>query len=145
MAVKSKRSYRFAFRSAIYITLVFSIIFSLISSFFGGLNVLFLVLNTVIIFLISFFALQYRIEKFIYKRIKKIYDDVALLESTTLTSDPITTDMRTLTAEIEKFAQDKKIEIDTQQSCRPTYLYCKGFRFNHKVRSWGFKTREGRF
>ena len=113
MAVKSKRSYRFAFRSAIYITLVFSIIFSLISSFFGGLNVLFLVLNTVIIFLISFFALQYRIEKFIYKRIKKIYDDVALLESTTLTSDPITTDMRTLTAEIEKFAQDKKIEIDT--------------------------------
>lgn len=113
MAVKSKRSYRFAFRSAIYIALVFSIIFSLISSFFGGLNVLFLVLNTVIIFLISFFALQYRIEKFIYKRIKKIYDDVALLESTTLTSDPITTDMRTLTAEIEKFAQDKKIEIDT--------------------------------
>ena len=27
--------------------------------------------------------------------------------------DPITTDMRTLTAEIEKFAKDKKIEIDT--------------------------------
>jgi len=113
MAVKSKRSYRFAFRSAIYITLIFVIIFALASSFFGGLNGLFLIFNTVIIFLISFFALQYRIEKFIYKRIKKIYDDVALLESTSLTSDPITTDMRTLTAEIEKFAQDKKIEIDT--------------------------------
>lgn len=38
---------------------------------------------------------------------------MALLESSTLTSDPITTDMKTLTAEIEKFAKDKKIEIDT--------------------------------
>ena len=65
------------------------------------------------IFLVSFFVLQVRIERFIYRRIKKIYDDVALLESTSLTSGPITTDMRTLTAEIEKFAKDKKIEIDT--------------------------------
>lgn len=113
MAIKSKRSYRFAFRSAIYITLVFTLIFGLVSRYFGGLNWLFLIFNSLTIFLISFFALQYRIEKFIYKRIKKIYDDVALLESTSLASDPITTDMRTLTAEIEKFAQDKKIEIDT--------------------------------
>ncbi|MDT7828492.1 ATP-binding protein [Pricia sp. S334] len=44
---------------------------------------------------------------------KQIYDDVALLESSTPTSDPITTDMRTLTEEIGKFAKDKKIEIDT--------------------------------
>jgi two-component system phosphate regulon sensor histidine kinase PhoR len=38
---------------------------------------------------------------------------VALLESSTLSSDPITTDMKTLTEEIEKFAKDKKVEIDT--------------------------------
>jgi len=38
---------------------------------------------------------------------------VALLESENLSSGPITTDMKTLTAEIEKFAKDKKIEIDT--------------------------------
>ncbi|WP_373517706.1 sensor histidine kinase [Pricia sp.] len=70
-------------------------------------------LTTVILFLVSFLILQIRIEKFIYRRIKQIYDDVALLESSTLTSDPITTDMRTLTEEIEKFAKDKKVEIDT--------------------------------
>ncbi|WP_419197723.1 sensor histidine kinase [Maribacter cobaltidurans] len=70
-------------------------------------------LATIIIFVLSFLALQFRIERFIYRRIKKIYDDVALLESTPLTSHPVTTDMRTLTAEIEKFAKDKKIEIDT--------------------------------
>jgi two-component system phosphate regulon sensor histidine kinase PhoR len=64
-------------------------------------------------YIISFIVLQVRIESFIYRRIKKIYDDVALLESSSLTSGPITTDMKTLTAEIEKFAHDKKIEIDT--------------------------------
>ena len=61
----------------------------------------------------SFIILQIRIERFIYRRIEQIYDDVALLESSSLTSGPITTDMRTLTEEIEKFAKDKKVEIDT--------------------------------
>ncbi|MFS4415982.1 sensor histidine kinase [Maribacter sp. 2307ULW6-5] len=66
-----------------------------------------------LVFALCFLVLQLRIERFIYRKIRKIYDDVALLESTTLTSQPITTDMRTLTEEIEKFAKDKKIEIDT--------------------------------
>jgi two-component system phosphate regulon sensor histidine kinase PhoR len=72
-----------------------------------------IVLFSFLVFTTSFAVLQIRIEKFIYRRIKKIYDDVALLDSSSLTSGPITTDMRTLTTEIEKFAQDKKIEIDT--------------------------------
>ena len=71
------------------------------------------VLFSLFFFLISFVILQFRIQKFIYQRIKKIYDDVALLESSSLSTDPITTDMKTLTEEIEKFAKDKKIEIDT--------------------------------
>lgn len=73
----------------------------------------FILLFSILVFTTSFVVLQVRIEKFIYRRIKKIYDDVALLDSSSFTSGPITTDMRTLTAEIEKFAQDKKIEIDT--------------------------------
>ncbi|MGY8914064.1 MAG: sensor histidine kinase [Flavobacteriales bacterium] len=64
-------------------------------------------------FLISFLVIQVRVEKFIYKRAKKIYDDISLLESSTLSSRTITTDMATLTQEIEKFAKDKKVEIDT--------------------------------
>ncbi|WP_394335740.1 sensor histidine kinase [Robiginitalea sediminis] len=62
---------------------------------------------------IAFLIIQVRAEKFIYRRIKQIYDDVALLESSSLASAPITTDMKTLTEEIEKFAQGKKVEIDT--------------------------------
>jgi two-component system phosphate regulon sensor histidine kinase PhoR len=61
----------------------------------------------------SFFVIQYRVEHFIYRRVKKIYDDVSLLDSTTLRSQPITTDMATLTQEVKKFASDKKLEIET--------------------------------
>jgi two-component system phosphate regulon sensor histidine kinase PhoR len=55
---------------------------------------------------------QYRVERFIYRRVKKIYDDLTLLESTTLRQHPITTDMGTLTKEIDKYAKNKKFEIE---------------------------------
>jgi two-component system phosphate regulon sensor histidine kinase PhoR len=45
--------------------------------------------------------------------VKKIYDDLTLLESSTLRKQPITTDMATLTREIDKYAKDKKLEIET--------------------------------
>jgi two-component system phosphate regulon sensor histidine kinase PhoR len=53
------------------------------------------------------------VERFIYRRVKKIYDDLTLLESTSLRKQPITTDMATLTEEIDKYAKDKKLEIET--------------------------------
>jgi two-component system phosphate regulon sensor histidine kinase PhoR len=53
------------------------------------------------------------VERFIYRRVKKIYDDVSLLDSTTFRSQPITTDMATLTRQVKKFATDKKLEIET--------------------------------
>lgn len=60
-----------------------------------------------------FIVIQYRVERFIYRRVKKIYDDLTLLESTSLRKQPITTDMATLTKEIDKYAKDKKLEIET--------------------------------
>jgi two-component system phosphate regulon sensor histidine kinase PhoR len=71
------------------------------------------ILFALICFAICFVILQIRVERFIYRRIKKIYDDVSLLESSSFSSKPVTTDMKTLTEEIEKFAEGKKIEIDT--------------------------------
>lgn len=115
MATRIKKSYRFAFRSALLITLILSII--LLGFYFfleqPPSTLLYLLLSAVVIFLVAFLVIQIRVEQFIYRRIKRIYDDVSLLESTSFTSGPITTDMRTLTEEIEKFAKDKKIEIDT--------------------------------
>ncbi|MBD1260417.1 sensor histidine kinase [Maribacter polysiphoniae] len=113
MATHVKKSYRFALRSAFFITVFSSLVLFGLLWFFETLNLILLGVFAVSTFVSSLIVLQMRIEKFIYRRIKKIYDDVALLESTSLTSGPITTDMKTLTAEIEKFAKDKRIEIDT--------------------------------
>lgn len=65
------------------------------------------------LFLFSFFVIQFRAERFIYRRVKKIYDDVSLLENATFRNQPVTTDMATLTREVKKFARDKKVEIET--------------------------------
>ncbi|GAA3596112.1 ATP-binding protein [Flavivirga amylovorans] len=65
------------------------------------------------VYVFSFLVIQFSVERFIYKRVKKIYDDLTLLESASLNKGPITTDMRTLTQEIDKFARDKKLEIET--------------------------------
>jgi len=59
-------------------------------------------------YLVSFIIIQYRVENFIYKRVNKIYDNVTLLDATSLRPHQITTDMVTLTREVEKFAEDKK-------------------------------------
>lgn len=113
MAIKIKKSYRFAFRSAFLITLCSAVVLVGLLYALKSVDWAIVLLSSLFFFLISFVILQYRIQKFIYQRIKKIYDDVALLESSSLSTDPITTDMKTLTEEIEKFAKDKKIEIDT--------------------------------
>ena len=113
MATKLKRSYRFALRSSLLITLFCTLMAFSVMYFYDHFDISLLILIFSIVFVGSFAILQIRIERYVYKRIKQIYDDVALLESSSLTSDPVTTDMKTLTEEIEKFAADKKIEIDT--------------------------------
>lgn len=115
MATRLRKSYRFALRSALFIAVILGFWVALLFTlgvlpsvtwpwWTGGI---------LITYGVSFLVIQVRAERFIYRRIKQIYDDVTLLESTSLTRGPITTDMKTLTEEIEKFAHDKKIEIDT--------------------------------
>jgi two-component system phosphate regulon sensor histidine kinase PhoR len=77
-----------------------------------SLNVWTPLLFAIISFTIAFFIIQYRVEKFIYKRVRKIYDDLTLLESSSFSKNQITTDMATLTQEIDRYAKDKKLEIE---------------------------------
>jgi two-component system phosphate regulon sensor histidine kinase PhoR len=113
MTISFKKSYKFALKSSLYI-------------FFFAIGGLFLLNHFYIkaafwpflcfaagLFFFSFFVLQYRVERFIYRRVKRIYDDVSLLENASFRNQPVTTDMATLTREVQKFARDKKIEIET--------------------------------
>src|SRR4051812_5078091 len=116
MKISFKKTYKFAVVSALYISL-FSTLFVMLlvtmvfqytpkSIFlFGGISFF-------LIYFFSFLIIQYRVERFIYRRVKKIYDDVSLLESTSFINQPITTDMETLTQEMKKYATGKKLEIE---------------------------------
>ncbi|MBC7606894.1 MAG: ATP-binding protein [Burkholderiales bacterium] len=112
MAINFKKTYRFAVKSASYITLFSTGLVAALTWFFFEFSLAFCLLFAVSIAAFSFFVLQYRVEHFIYRRVKKIYDDVSLLESTSFRNQPITTDMATLTREVKKFATDKKLEIE---------------------------------
>ncbi|WP_350293102.1 ATP-binding protein [uncultured Croceitalea sp.] len=113
MAIKLKKSYRFALRSSLYISILLTAALTGVLWFTGSFDWKLILLFIPISFLIPFSIIQTRVERFIYRRVKKIYDDVSLLESSSFSSKPVTTDMKTLTEEIGKFAQDKKFEIDT--------------------------------
>jgi len=113
MATKLKRSFRFAIRASLLIVIFCALITIATMYYYAEFNGLLLSAILATIFVGSFAIIQIGIEKYIYKKIKQIYDDVSLLESSSLASDPVTTDMQTLTEEIEKFAADKKVEIDT--------------------------------
>ena len=80
---------------------------------FYALNVGQILLFAFATFSVSFVITQFRVEKFIYKRINKIYKDLTLLESVSFRKNSITTDMATLTQQIDQFAKNKKIEIET--------------------------------
>jgi two-component system phosphate regulon sensor histidine kinase PhoR len=113
MKINFKKTYRFAVKSAMYITLFSTILVSFLTYFFFSFSIQFSLLFAFLIATFSFLVIQYRVERFIYKKVKKIYDDVSLLESSTFRNQPITTDMATLTREVKKFATDKKLEIET--------------------------------
>jgi two-component system phosphate regulon sensor histidine kinase PhoR len=112
MSLSFKKTYTFAVVSTTYITIFSTALVAILSSLFSALSWQFCLAFSVSVALFSFFVLQYRVEHFIYRRVKKIYDDVSLLDSTTFSSQSITTDMATLTKEVKKFATDKKIEIE---------------------------------
>ncbi len=120
MSKTFKRSYKFSFKTSFLISIFLTLIVS-VFLFFTSEFILWPILGfAVISYIFSFLIIQYRVEHFIYKRIQNIYDNVSLLDATTLNPSQITTDMATLTKEVEKFAEGKKLEIETLK-IRETY------------------------
>jgi two-component system phosphate regulon sensor histidine kinase PhoR len=113
MKIKFKKTYTFALVSTSYITAFSTSFLAILLWFFHEFSLSIILVFAFSIATFSFFVIQYRVERFIYRRVKKIYDDVSLLESTSFRSQPITTDMETLTKQVKKFATDKKLEIET--------------------------------
>lgn len=113
MAKLFKKSYNFAWYTATYITLLLTIIVGLFFVLSKNQNYFYILLFFILCYVISFFVIQFNVEKHINKQIKKIYNEVKMLDANAFTNKPITTDLQTLTKEVERFAEDKKIEIES--------------------------------
>ncbi|MDA9628155.1 ATP-binding protein, partial [Flavobacteriaceae bacterium] len=59
----------------------------------------------------SFLITQYRAKRFIYNRIKKIYDEVSILNEDEFRKESATTDIDTLSKSVQEYVQGKRIEI----------------------------------
>ena len=120
MAENFKKSYRFAYLSSLYITILLTLAMGVFFYSQSLLNPLFVLGFAIVCYAICFMIVQYRVEKFIYRRVRKIYDDIEMLDVETINEGPVTTDMKTLIKEVERFAQQRKTEIETLK-IRETY------------------------
>ncbi len=110
------KTYKFALICAFYITIFTCVILSFLLYIFLNINVL-EILKIIFIFglssyIFSLFVLQYRTEKFIFRRVKKLYDEISFLDSKSLLNHTSSTDLSEITNQVQQFASDRKLEIE---------------------------------
>lgn len=125
--MKIKKTFYFAFWTSFYITFVTSLFLFFTSYFFlnNTIKLSLILLFLAFVFIVTFIISQYRLEKFIYQRLKKIYDSVSLLDSSDFNKTSITSDIDTLSREVQKFAEDKQLQIkklNLRESYRREFL-----------------------
>ncbi len=117
MAFTLKKTYKFALISSLYITLFVSGILILFIYLFVNQTISYLFLKLVItiilIYFFSIFVLQFRTEKFIYNRVKKLYKEISFLDPKSLLNLPNDTNLDQITVQVQRFANSKKQEIET--------------------------------
>ena len=110
--MKFKKTYSYALWSAVYLTLL-SVAIATVSYFFiiKHLGISTVIISIIVLFAISFFIIQYRAEHFIYRRLKKIYEEVSILDINDLRRASVTTDIEKLSKRMEKYVEGKRLEI----------------------------------
>ena len=69
------------------------------------------IVSVITLFIISFFIIQYRTEHFIYRRLKKLYEEVSILDINDLRRDSANTDIEKLSKSMQSFVEGKRLEI----------------------------------
>lgn len=119
--MKIKKTYAFAFITSVLFTLLTVGGFSFLLYFkYNIIDLEVSLYSTAIVFSIFFIVLQKRVEQFIYKRVLKIYEEVSLLDINNLNRTNVTPDIESLSKEMQKFAEDKQLEIESLNE-RETY------------------------
>ena len=113
MNLRSWNSYRFAFLTALSSSFVLSVFGAIYLYLTDPIHFPIIFIYGFISFLTVFIVIQIRIEKVIYSRIKKLRENILLLESSTVSKKAVSTDMSSLTEQLEEFAFNKKLELET--------------------------------
>ena len=110
--MKLKKTYSFSLLSSVYLTISIVLIGALIYFLFPEDNKLLrLIIFFPTVFIVVFLIIQYRTEQFIYNRIKKIYDEVSILNDDEFIRASTTTDIDSLSNSVKNYVQGKRIEI----------------------------------
>lgn len=112
--MKNKKTYAFAFITSVLFTCLIVGGFSFLLYFkYGIIDAKTSFISIAIVFFSLFIILQKRVERFIYKRVLKIYEDVSLLDLKSLNKSSITPDIESLSKEMQRIAEDKQLEIES--------------------------------
>ena len=110
--MKLKKTYSFSLLSSVYLTITILFISALIYFLLPeDKKLLSILVFLPTIFILSFLIIQYRTERFIYDRIKKIYDEVSILNEDEFIRASTTTDIDSLSNSVKNYVQGKRIEI----------------------------------
>ena len=110
--MKLKKTYSFSLLSSVYLTITILLISALIYFLLPeDKKLLSILVFLPTIFILSFLIIQYRTERFIYDRIKKIYDEVSILNEDEFIRASTTTDIDSLSNSVKNYVQGKRIEI----------------------------------
>ena len=114
--MKIQKSYYFSLTSSVLLGL-FSFIITLILSYiiYDRANLIFVIITSLLISVFSFFIIQFRIERFIGSRAKIIYEEVSSLDVENITNKRFSSDVKALSKEFKKFAENKRLEIEKLQ------------------------------
>jgi len=111
-----KRTYKFAFFSALILSLLATVILFGLDIYYNiELPFGYILFFFSAFLLVSLLIIQNRVQQFIYKKVQKIYDDVSLLDITDVDKKKITSDMDALSKKVNEFAEGKRLEIETLQ------------------------------
>ncbi|MDG1508238.1 MAG: ATP-binding protein [Flavobacteriaceae bacterium] len=110
--MKLKKTYSFTLWSSIYLTISVGLIAAILFFFFeDGKELVGLLIFMLLVFVASFLITQFRAKRFIYNRIKKIYDEVSILNEDEFSKEYATTDIDALSKSVQEYVKGKRIEI----------------------------------
>ena len=110
------KNFRVAFRlSSIlvaFLIFLFSILFLVTDLQFETEIIMVFALILLLFFIFSVLLINFRIERFILNKIKGIYNDLSP-SGVSMSQQIVQSDMEALRESVQKFADDKKLEIET--------------------------------